>query len=331
MKASRYGFKGALVLALLFLTACASKANSGALLLGGDVMLARGGMPIFSTEEEQGQPWGLIEKPLVREEDALFMVNLESPLGRLPAGLSGEEKKMNLCADPMEIRVLQKGGIDLVTRANNHANDCQAGEVSKSNQLLTESGIEIVATGEFFKFVEWQGKTVAILALDDILSPVITKDYVDKFTDARERSDLVVISIHWGGEYQAGPSARQLQLAGELTDAGADLIWGHHPHVLQKMEWLTSTTDGHTALVIYSLGNLLADQWALPRTQITVLARVTFSQHEITGIRLIPFRMKPSTRQLHIIWDRKTRAWVSDRLNLEELDQPGVRVILQSY
>ncbi len=109
------------------------------------------------------------------------------------------------------------------------------------------------------------------------------------------------------------------------------LIWGHHPHVLQEMEWLTSTQDGHSALVMYSLGNLLADQWMLPRTQLSTIVRVEFRQHRITGIKLLPIRMKISAQRLSIVRDEETRGWISNRLQLDELERPGVRVNLRTH
>ena len=86
-------------------------------------------------------------------------------------------------------------------------------------------------------------------------------------------ANFVVVSTHWGNEYQAGPDDRQQILAQAWVDAGADVIWGHHPHVLQRMEWITSNEDNHEALVMYSLGNLLADQFMLQDAQRSALSQ----------------------------------------------------------
>ncbi len=170
MKVSRYVFKGALILALLLLSACGLKAGTGSILLGGDVILSRGGVALFGVGVDEYQPWGMLQKYQEKNQDALLMVNLESPLGTLPTGLDGDQLEMNLCADPSEIRVLLEGGIDLVTRANNHTQDCQAGEESSKSQLFEQKGIEEVTAGDPLQLVEWQGMTVAVLALDDVSS-----------------------------------------------------------------------------------------------------------------------------------------------------------------
>jgi poly-gamma-glutamate synthesis protein (capsule biosynthesis protein) len=73
-------------------------------------------------------------------------------------------------------------------------------------------------------------------------------------TSAAKEADLVIVSVHWGGEYQAAPSPRQQSIANALAGAGAGLIIGHGPHVLQRVEWIGET------LVAYSLGNFLFDQ-----------------------------------------------------------------------
>ena len=105
--------------------------------------------------------------------------------------------------------------------------------------------------------------------------------------DIREAgADLVIISLHWGAEYVNYPTNMQMQIAQGLVDAGADIIMGHHSHTPQPLEW-HYREDGSRGLIIYSLGNFLADQIALniPATQygMLVTAYVTkSSQGEIT-------------------------------------------------
>jgi poly-gamma-glutamate synthesis protein (capsule biosynthesis protein) len=75
---------------------------------------------------------------------------------------------------------------------------------------------------------------------------------------ARSQADLVVVSLHWGNEYQHLPTKRQRDIAQALVAAGCDVLLGHHPHVLQPVEWLAA--DGRKALVAYSLGNFISNQ-----------------------------------------------------------------------
>ncbi len=71
--------------------------------------------------------------------------------------------------------------------------------------------------------------------------------------------DVVMVNIHWGNEYQFEPTAGQRELAQKMADWGADIIVGHHPHVIQPLEMLTAA-DGREVLVMYSLGNFISTQ-----------------------------------------------------------------------
>ena len=73
---------------------------------------------------------------------------------------------------------------------------------------------------------------------------------------AKEMSDFVIVSIHWGDENTQEPNAEQKRLARLIADGGADLILGHHSHTLQPLEWLD--TDRGPVLCVYSLGNFVS-------------------------------------------------------------------------
>lgn len=75
----------------------------------------------------------------------------------------------------------------------------------------------------------------------------------------RPECDYLIVSMHWGNEYQTAENDEQVALAQLLCDGGADLIIGTHPHVLQPMKWLESA-DGHRTLCAYSLGNFVSNQ-----------------------------------------------------------------------
>lgn len=283
-------------------------------------MLARGGTAIFSTS-----PWQALDPYVVADPSALFAVNLESPFGKFPAGLDSTDASMNLCADASEVELLIKGEIDLVTTGNNHGEDCSNSDAGDQKQLLQTAGIEVVPIGEVV--IKRVGKqSVAFLAYDDYSGDGDLAGLLDGIRSAQESSDLVVVSIHWGSEYQAGPTSEQEELAQKLVDAGADLLWGQHPHVLQRMEWRESLVDGHTALVMYSLGNLLADQWMLPDAMRSALVRIEFEQHEFKRISILPLHMDAASQVLQPVIGNATAALITDRLGLVELERDNVPV-----
>jgi poly-gamma-glutamate synthesis protein (capsule biosynthesis protein) len=101
--------------------------------------------------------------------------------------------------------------------------------------------------------------------------------------------------MHWGAEYQAGASSGQKEIAERLAEAGAALIWGHHPHVLQPAEWIA---DGKT-LVLYSLGNALFDQPGLANTRRSAFVLVTFTADGLAEFDVIPFLIDvPNSRMV---------------------------------
>jgi poly-gamma-glutamate synthesis protein (capsule biosynthesis protein) len=82
---------------------------------------------------------------------------------------------------------------------------------------------------------------------------------LDAIKKARSQCDFLVVSIHWGVEYAPAPLPADVETAHKMLDAGAAVIVGHHPHVLQPMETYR-TADGRDAVIFYSLGNFLSNQ-----------------------------------------------------------------------
>lgn len=105
----------------------------------------------------------------------------------------------------------------------------------------------------------------------------MTKLHPDVLTDiakAKEMADVVIVCPHWGTEYTFVPSSYQRTFAEQMTEAGADLILGTHPHVIQPIEWITSP-NGNQALCYFSLGNYVSTQYR-PQTMLEAMAWVVF-------------------------------------------------------
>lgn len=317
---------GALVTALLVNTACTPRSETSWLMLGGDVMLARGGEPIYI----ESSPWGEVSRYLDEKSADLFAANLESPLGRIDASILPENLDMNLCADESLVAILQQAGIDLVTTANNHSTDCTASKPSNTINTLENAGLLAMDDAYAIRYAPSGEQIVAFVNINAYPGISQLEQYKAALTASRQDSALVVVSIHWGNEYQAGPSREQEQLAQDLVDAGADLVWGHHPHVLQRMEWRTSKVDGHQALVLYSLGNLLSDQWMLPDATRSALIRIRFSAHQVRQIEVIPLQMDASSQTLIFARDSAIQE-IMDRLQVFNLREaaPGIKVSVE--
>lgn len=113
------------------------------------------------------------------------------------------------------------------------------------------------------------------------LNPQVLSD-IEK---AKELADVVIVCPHWGNEYATRQSGYQEQFALEMTEAGADVIIGTHPHVVQPVEWITAE-NGNTALCFYSLGNYVSTQKNGP-SMLEAMAYITFHIAE-DGISITP-------------------------------------------
>jgi poly-gamma-glutamate capsule biosynthesis protein CapA/YwtB (metallophosphatase superfamily) len=172
--------------------------------------------------------------------------------------------------------------------------------VNETARQLETAGIAYVDTDLSPAWLDTAAGRLAVIAAQDVIGKLDEAQLLQAVRQASAVSDYLIVSMHWGNEYQAGPDERQQRLAKALADAGADLIWGHHPHVLQKMEWLP-TADGRQVLVIYSLGNLLSDQWMLEDTRQTVLLRLSYAQMRLVQIEVIPLNLERENKALHLL------------------------------
>lgn len=252
--------------------ATAAPASSVTLALVGDVMLGRDVHPTSET-------FAFLTTYLSAAD--LALANLESPLTDSPIQTGSPYA---LCAPPGNVRYLMEAGFDLLTIANNHSLDCGREGMLDTQTTLTESGLGFIGPDSEPVYRSINGLRLAFLAFDAV-SGFDLETAVQQVKSAREAGALAVVAMHWGVEYQSGPSASQMEVAEALANAGAVLIWGHHPHVLQPAEWL----NGGKTLVFYSLGNALFDQYGLDATRQSALLLVTLDASGVKEFQAIPF------------------------------------------
>ncbi|HCS38895.1 MAG TPA: hypothetical protein DIW44_04840 [Anaerolineaceae bacterium] len=328
LKLKQIFFRGALAAALLTLNACSRPAADFTLTLGGDIMLAREGKPLFETQGQEINPWSELQQKgvLINDDSSVldyFLVNLESPLGEYPPDVSD----MNLCSNPLQVKMLTTGGVDLVSLANNHRDDCEINGTDLTKSYLDEANIHSSSMGAAPTYIEIPGGRLAVISAEDISGLLDVDALITEINNAQQQAQVVVVSMHWGNEYQAGADERQQTLAQQIADAGADVIWGHHPHVLQKMEWLEST-DGRQVLALYSLGNLLADQWMLEDAQQSALVRLYFRDNKINGIEVIPLEIDQTTKTIQIAEGTHLRENIFVRLTGSLTTREGMKIQL---
>lgn len=181
---------------------------------------------------------------------------------------------------------LEELGFDVVNLANNHMIDMYESGLRNAITYWNAKAPKIVTTGAYLneeklntvEYNECNGIKFGYVGATDYtnglslpegteLRYILTSEtdlLKKKIEAAKAVCDVVIVNVHWGNEYSFEPTENQRQLAQQMVDWGADVIIGHHPHVLQPMEYLTKP-NGEKALVVYSLGNFISAQDAAPR------------------------------------------------------------------
>jgi poly-gamma-glutamate synthesis protein (capsule biosynthesis protein) len=243
----------------------------------------------------------------------LALANLESPLSSQGDGPVAPTSGYNLCTSSAHASLLHAWGLDLLSIANNHSLDC--GPDGPTETAIALDGANIIPLGPGMEpvYENISSLHLAFFAFDDVSSSLDEYAAVQAIRSARQAGDWVIVSIHWGMEYQGGASERQKMLAQQFAEAGAALVWGHHPHVLQPVEWV-ETSQGKT-LVLYSLGNALFDQGGLADTRQSALAMVTLDANGVTNLRFVPFVIDMIQSRV-VAPDATTGEKILERLNL---------------
>jgi poly-gamma-glutamate synthesis protein (capsule biosynthesis protein) len=293
------------VAALLFIslvfTSCQHNSPTVTLAFLGDLMIGRAVDP---------KPYSLsILKPYISRSD-LVLANLESPLGIHPPGL---DPALNLCASSTQAGLLADWGFNLLTINNNHMYDCSVQGPANTRSILERVGITPIGPGPEPVYHVVNGLPLVFLAFDDTTSPLDDITVVKEIQNQRAGGSLVIVSIHWGMEYQGGPTDRQISLAREFIIAGAQLVWGHHPHVIQPAEFIDSSHG--PALILYSLGNCLFDQGGLSNTRESALVMVSFRAGGVTKVDSVPFVIDTVNSQL-LIPNAEIANKIRDNLNI---------------
>ncbi len=192
--------------------------------------------------------------------------NLEAPITLRGKEFSG--KKFRFKTDPAVAGALHRAGFTVLTLANNHIMDFGFEGLKDTLRNLDLFGIQHSGAGE--KLVLARTPAVVLLGNKKIAclsysltfpseffsrehsagtAPGIRSYFEEDIASAKNKYDFVIVSFHWGTENASIPSPYQIAAAHRAIDTGADIVIGHHPHVLQGIEWYGK------GIVFYSLGN----------------------------------------------------------------------------
>lgn len=233
-------------------------------------------------------------KPTIEKYD-YFVANLETSLAGNENGR--EYKSFPRFNTPDSIAdALKNAGVDCLLTSNNHCYDTDGFGVHRTQKVISDLGFDYVGTvtdpaNKRYIVADIKGIKMGIAcftyetttskdrkAINGILVDKKTDDLINSFNYERldefykelqaqlngmkeDGAEITTVYIHWGNEYVLKPNSYQKKIAQKLCDMGVDVIIGGHPHVIQPVDLLTSTTDPeHKTVCAYSMGNMISNQ-----------------------------------------------------------------------
>jgi len=255
-----------------------------------DAVRAAAAAAAAAGDPTNSQGWGALLSDVsdVFKRADFGFVNLETPVA--PAHSHGSKPFM-FDAPVALLDGLKASGVKIVSFANNHVMDQGWPGFTETREHLREEGLLFAGSGDTVQqqwqpvFTEANGIKVGWLGMTRWLNGNRNPDKDDQphvnffpylgeaggapgadeaqvlaaVKAARAECDFLVVSIHWGIEYAPTPRPEDVDVAHKMLEAGASVIVGHHPHVLQQVETY-KTQDGRNTVIFYSLGNFLSNQ-----------------------------------------------------------------------
>lgn len=207
--------------------------------------------------------------PILAEDD-LTLVNLE---GVLSDRGERQDKTYAFRGAPSYVNILTAGSVEAVSMANNHSLDYGQVSHDDTREILSDAGI-LYSYQDFVSYATVNDIKIALIAV--YVRPLGTdgsKTLLDKtIEEAKEQdADLIFTSFHWGNEGTSKITSEQKELAHYAVDLGADLVLGHHPHVLQPIEYYQG------CYIAYSLANFCFGGNTNPKDKDTMIFQQSFT------------------------------------------------------
>ena len=178
------------------------------------------------------------------ENDDFTLANLEGPLTEVGEPL---QKQFVFRGLPAYTAILTENSVEAVTIANNHALDYGFEGRKATMEALKDAGVSYGAREEAFLYTTESGLTIGVYCDDFAFDRV---HIADSIASLREQgAEIVICAFHWGQEQMYTPAQNEIDWGHIAIDAGADIVAGHHPHVLQPIEYYKN------GVIFYSLGN----------------------------------------------------------------------------
>lgn len=242
------------------------------MIFAGDIMLDRN---VYNAIVRNG---GNYEFPFLKIAPELAKydlraANLEGPITATAFNMK-RAQAMSFTFNPKTAPALAKY-FDVVSLANNHTFNFQQKGLDWTKKALLDAGVEYFGdplnrSGYVGRVIEKDGFKIGLVGYHAFAQPEkVSLPVIEKaIKDLKTKSDVVIVMPHWGVEYKSTPSAAQIAAGHRFIDAGADIVIGGHPHVVETVE----TYKGHP--IYYSLGNFIFDQYFSKETMQGIMVEV---------------------------------------------------------
>ncbi|MBT2664908.1 CapA family protein [Bacillus sp. ISL-4] len=276
----------------------------------GDVMMGRN---VEEVTEKHGYEYLFrYMKPYFSHSDYVSGNYEHTALKEEVSNYKGADTPIRLNSNASGVEAIKDAGFSVVNLANNHMMDYEEQGLLDTIDEFKSADMHYVGVGSntteaknSIDYADVNGVRVATLGFTDVYgkdavsksdkagllnsNPDLLFEMIGKARDAKQgNADLVVVNMHWGQEYSTSTTARQTDLAKAIIDAGADIIIGHHPHVLQSFDVYK---DG---IIFYSLGNFIFDQgWT--RTKDSAMVQYHLAEDGKATIDVVPLQIEEAT------------------------------------
>ncbi len=255
------------------------ESSSASIVFTGDVMLDR----YIRTVARKIGYTSLLEdsKNILKESDGV-VINLEGPITDAPSrsegSVIGSRDNYYFTFEPKSIDFLLENNINIIHIGNNHINNFGLEGIVQTQDYLKQHSLEYFGAVNILpeKIVlrkTLQGIQFSFVSYNQF-SSISGDQIVLTIEKEKEVSDFVVVYTHWGQEYKTTSDQKQKELAHRFIDAGADVIIGSHPHVIQEKEVYKGKT------IYYSLGNFIFDQYFDASVRKGLVVKATFDAKE---------------------------------------------------
>jgi poly-gamma-glutamate capsule biosynthesis protein CapA/YwtB (metallophosphatase superfamily) len=269
--------------------------------LTGDVMVGRTLDSIISLKGYD-YPWGNL-LPLMKETD-LNIINLETTLTN---NKIKNNKTFNFRASPDKVKSLVNANVTIVNLANNHIMDYNKEGLLETIETLDKAGIQHIGAGKNFNEAtnpvvkhknnislgifgltdnepQWKANSGSGINYIDINNKKDKETTLASIKELKEKTDIVIVTIHWGPNMQEKPSAKFIEFGHAMVDHGANIVHGHSAHILQGIEIYNNN------LILYDTGDFVDDYVVDPdlRNDLSAFFVIKVNQDGILNVDLIP-------------------------------------------